>query len=352
MKQEVKLLIDKLYKTQELTKEEWVKVIKERDEESAEYIFSLAQPLAQKHFGNQIYTRGLIEFTNICRNDCLYCGIRKSNTNVDRYRLTLEQILECCKEGYKLGFRTFVLQGGEDAGFSKEKLAQIISTIKKEYPDAAITLSFGEWAYEDYKLWKEAGADRYLLRHETASEEHYKKLHPSDLSLSNRMRCLQDLKSLGYQVGTGFMVGSPFQTEEELATDFLFLKEFKPEMIGIGPFIPHHQTPFRDKEAGSLELTVYCLGLLRLMLPDVLLPATTALGTISPMGREQGIKAGANVIMPNLSPLSLRKKYTLYDNKIGTSDESKKNVEVLKEKMKAIGYELAVSRGDYKKMEE
>ena len=311
--------------------------------ENSECFPALIQKL---YYGNKIYIRGLIEFTNICKNDCFYCGIRKSNQNACRYRLTKEDILECCQIGYSLGFRTFVLQGGEDGYFTDEKMMDMISSIKSAYPDCAITLSIGEKSYDSYKAFFEAGADRYLLRHETYAAGHYGKLHPHTLSAQNRQQCLWNLKDIGYQVGTGFMVGSPYQTTENLAEDMLFLKTLNPQMVGIGPFIPHHDTPFKSFPQGSLELTLFMLALIRLMLPKVLLPSTTALGTIAPDGREQGILAGANVVMPNLSPKSVRKNYLLYDNKICTDSEAAEGIEQLKTQLRTIGYEISVSRGD------
>ena len=342
----MKNLIDKLRKDRELTKEEWTRLIENRTPELAEYLFEQARQVREEHYGKDVYIRGLIEFTNYCKNDCLYCGIRKSNRNADRYRLTKEDILNCCKHGYELGFRTFVLQGGEDGHFSDEKMVELVRGIKEQHPDCAITLSVGEKSLESYQKFYDAGAERYLLRHETYNTEHYDKLHPSILTAKERQRCLWDLKKIGYQVGTGFMVGSPYQTAEHLAEDMLFIKELNPQMIGIGPFVPHHDTPFGDKAGGTLELTLFMLGLLRLMIPKVLLPATTALGTIDPNGRELGILAGANVVMPNLSPANVREKYLLYDNKICTGDEAAESLENLKLRMKNIGYQVVVSRGD------
>lgn len=342
----MKNLIRKLRETQELSKTEWVRVIEGRTPELAEYLFSLAREVREEHYGKDVYIRGLIEFTNYCKNDCLYCGIRKSNFKASRYRLSKEDILECCSQGYALGFRTFVLQGGEDGYFSDERMAEIVSDIKRRHPDCAITLSIGEKSYESYEQFHNAGAERYLLRHETCNCEHYRRLHPPILTAENRQQCLWDLKKIGYQVGTGFMVGSPYQTAEHLAEDMLFIKKLNPQMVGIGPFIPHKDTPFGREEAGTLELTLYMLGLLRLMLPKVLLPSTTALGTIDPEGREKGILAGANVVMPNLSPASVRKKYMLYNDKISVGEEAAENLANLKLRMKNIGYEVVVSRGD------
>ena len=342
----MKELIQKLKETQNLSKKEWISLIENRSVELSDYLFAQARKVRHQYYEKEIYVRGLIEFTNYCKNDCFYCGIRKSNANTTRYRLTKEDILTCCKSGYKLGFRTFVLQGGEDGYFTDARLCDIVSSLKSSYPDCAITLSVGEKSYDSYKALFEAGADRYLLRHETFDSVHYKKLHPSSLTAENRQQCLWNLKEIGYQVGTGFMIGSPYQTSENLVDDLLFIKSLNPQMIGIGPFISHHDTPFKDQTSGSLELTLFMLGLLRLMLPKVLLPATTALGTISPNGRELGILAGANVIMPNLSPINLRKNYLLYDNKISTGDEAAESLNNLKRSMADIGYQIGVSRGD------
>ncbi|HHY60421.1 MAG TPA: [FeFe] hydrogenase H-cluster radical SAM maturase HydE [Clostridia bacterium] len=346
----MKGLVDKLYETQNLAPAEFKELIDNRNRELAEYLFAKARAVRIANYGHDVYIRGLIEFTNYCKNDCYYCGIRRSNLNAERYRLTKEQILECCAVGYDLGFRTFVLQGGEDGYFTDDKLVDIIRHIKARYPDCAVTLSIGERNYDSYKALFEAGADRYLLRHETAHAEHYGKLHPPGLSLARRKQCLCDLKQIGYQVGCGFMVGSPYQTTDCLVEDLLFIKEFRPHMVGIGPFIPHHQTPFAGEPAGSLELTLLLLGIIRLMLPDVLLPATTALGTIHSRGRELGILAGANVVMPNLSPKSVRQKYMLYDGKICTGDEAAECMFCMKNRMESIGYRVTVSRGDHKFM--
>lgn len=341
-------LIDRLEKEHSLSLEEYKYLIEHRTPESAEYIAKKAVDQRQKVYGNAVYIRGLIEISNICKNNCLYCGIRRDNTACSRYRLTEDDILACCQEGYGLGFRTFVLQGGEDPYFTDELLCNLIKEIKKNYPDCAVTLSLGERTRESYQRLFDAGADRYLLRHETADKEHYERLHPENMSFEKRMQCLADLKEIGYQVGCGFMVGSPYQTAENLAKDLKFIEEFTPQMCGIGPFISHNATPFADKESGSLELTLYLLSILRLIHPNLLLPATTALGTIHPKGREMGILSGANVVMPNLSPLSVRKKYELYDNKICTGDESAQSVNELKLQMKTIGYEIITDRGDYK----
>lgn len=339
-------LIEKLNRERNLDRDEWIRLFNTFTAEDRKLAADTARTISLSVFGKKIYIRGIVEFSNICRNDCLYCGIRRSNKNACRYRLTAEEILECCDEGYSLGFRTFVLQSGEDGFYTTEKMADIVRSIKTAHPDCAVTLSLGEMEYEDYAVLKAAEADRYLLRHETANKEHYGKLHPAEMSWEHRMKCLLDLKSLGYQTGAGIMVGSPYQTAECLAEDMLFFAEFKPHMIGIGPFIPHKDTPFKDFSAGSYELTLFILSLCRIMLPEVLLPATTALGTINTRGREEGVLAGANVIMPNLSPLAVRKKYMLYDNKICTADTGE-SVENLKERMRSIGYEIVTDRGDW-----
>ena len=342
-------IIEKLRKEQDAQMEELRYLLEHLDEESSAYLRAAAAEEAVRHFGRKIYLRGLIEFTNYCKNDCLYCGIRRGNQNAVRYRLTLSQIMECCKMGYELGYRTFVLQGGEDAYFNDERMCEIIRSIKKEYPDCAVTLSLGERSEESYRVMHKAGADRYLLREETSVPEHYAMLHPKQMSLENRLHCLEILKETGYQTGCGFMVGSPLQTVDDLVEDFLFLKELDPEMVGIGPFIAHQDTPFCNERSGTLDDTLFYLALLRLMLPNVLLPATTALGTIHPRGREMGVLSGANVVMPNLSPVSVRKKYMLYDGKICTGDEAAECRMCLSRRMERIGCEVVTDRGDYKK---
>lgn len=342
-------LIDKLHQTTNLTAGEFLKLIRDRSKSDEQYARDLACQVRQENYGDEIYIRGLIEFTNYCKNDCYYCGIRKSNGKADRYRLTKEEIMDCCETGYQLGFRTFVLQGGEDPYYNDAKIIDLVQTIKAEFSDCALTLSIGEKSEESYRAYKKAGADRYLLRHETANPAHYQKLHPASLSLENRKNCLRTLKKLGYQTGAGFMVGSPYQTPEDLTDDYLFLKELDPEMVGIGPFISHKDTPFHECANGTLEDTLFYLALLRLMLPHALLPATTALGTIHPQGRELGVLSGANVIMPNLSPVSVRKKYMLYDGKICTGDEVRECHACLSGRMHRVGCRIVTDRGDYKK---
>ncbi|MBR1749755.1 MAG: [Ruminococcus sp.] len=347
MQTELKQLIDKLNTDKKLSLDEWTELFENYTDEEREYAASVAREIGKSVFSNKIYIRGIVEFSNVCKNDCLYCGIRRSNTNASRYRLTDEEILMCCDEGYEYGFRTFVLQSGEDGQYTTPKMADIVKKIKSVHPDCAVTLSLGEKEYDELKALKEAGADRYLLRHETADKEHYEKLHPAEMSFEHRMKCLDDLKSLGYQTGTGMMIGSPYQTPRLLAKDMMFLCDFKPHMIGTGPFLPHKDTPFKDMEKGSYKLTLFVLSLCRIMLPRVLLPATTALGTIAADGREQGVLAGANVIMPNLSPTAVRKKYMLYDGKICTEDSSQECRFCIQGRMKRIGYEVEITRGDY-----
>ena len=339
-------LIQKLAETHRLELEEYQYLIDHRDEASTKLLAELARETAKSVYGNKVFVRGLVEISNLCKNDCLYCGIRRSNRNCDRYRLTKEQILECANEGYALGFRTVVMQGGEDGWFSDDVVADIVRSIKEAHPDCAVTLSLGERSLESYQRLFDAGADRYLLRHETADRAHYETLHPDSMSYENRMRCLQALHKIGYQTGCGFMVGSPGQTSAHLAKDLKFVEEFSPEMCGIGPFIPHKDTAFRDRSAGSVELTCYLLSILRLIKPNLLLPATTALGSLDPMGREKGILSGANVVMPNLSPADVREKYMLYNNKLSSGAEAAQNLNDLKARMEAIGYTVAVDRGD------
>ena len=326
------------------------RILRERTEEDEELARQLARECTEKYYGRGVYTRGLIEFTNFCKNNCHYCGIQRGNQEVERYRLSKEEILSCCEEGYRLGFRTFVLQGGEDPYFTDERIVDIVSAIRKAFPDCAVTLSIGEKSRASYEKYFLAGADRYLLRHETADKEHYQYLHPKELSWEHRMRCLQDLKDIGFQVGCGFMVGSPHQTAKTLAKDLYFIQEFQPDMCGIGPFIPQHATVFAKETAGTLQDTLFLLSLLRLIHPNMLIPATTALGTIDKRGRELGILSGANVLMPNLSPTAVRKKYLLYDNKICTGDESAQCRACLSRRMESVGAHLLVDRGDVKKI--
>lgn len=342
-------LCKKLITEKKLEVEEYEKLITNISDVDREELRKEAVRIATSIYGKEVYMRGLIEFTNICKNDCYYCGIRAGNKNCERYRLTKEEIYECAKLGYELGFRTIVLQGGEDLYYTDDLMVEIISTIRKNYPNAAITLSIGEKEKETYQKYFDAGANRYLLRHEAANKKYYEKIHPSSLSFDHRMKCLRDLRDIGFQVGAGFMVGSPYQTKYDLAMDLKFIEEFKPEMCGIGPFIPHKDTPYRDEPAGTVEDILLYLSIVRIIDEKVLLPATTALGTIKDDGREKGVLCGANVVMPNISPLDVRQKYMLYDNKVGTTGDAEQNIKILKDKMASIGYELVNSRGDCKK---
>ncbi len=344
----MKKLIDQLEKDKKLSKQEWIELISSPYEEISEYVFEKARKQRMAYYGNDVYMRGLIEFSNYCKNDCLYCGIRRSNRYASRYRLSLDQILQSCKMGYDLGFRTFVLQGGEDPYFTDDRIVAIASAIKSSFPDCALTLSIGEKPLESYQTYFDAGADRYLLRHETANKAHYEKLHPPGMSYDHRMQCIWNLKRIGFETGTGFMVGSPGQTVECLADDMMFLTALKPHMVGIGPYIPHHETPFADQMAGTLEMTLLMIAFIRLALPYALIPATTALGTISPLGREKGMMAGANVVMPNLSPKEVREKYLLYDDKICTGDEAAECRYCIERRMNSVGYQIKVHRGDCK----
>jgi len=340
-------LVEKLREDRDLSDSQ-LKALIESDEHDAA-LMKAADEVRRAHYGDRVYLRGLIEISSYCKNNCLYCGLRAGNRNAERYRLREEQILSCCEEGYELGYRTFVLQGGEDPYFTDEMICEIVRQIKKRYPDCAVTLSLGEKPRESYEKYHEAGADRYLLRHETADAEHYAKLHPGDMSLENRKRCLYDLKEIGFQVGSGFMVGSPYQTTENLIADLRFLQRLQPDMIGIGPYITHKDTPFKDQQGGSLELSLRMLSILRLMFPYALLPSTTALGTIDPMGRELGLKAGGNVVMPNLSPTDVREKYAIYDNKICTGEESAQCRRCLEMRIESAGYRAVTDRGDVKR---
>lgn len=347
----MKALIDRLLAEKRLPLADWTALLSGYDGDTAAYAAERAREISLSRFGRKIYFRGIVEFTNICRNDCLYCGLRRSNTRVERYRLTPEEIWLCCREGYALGYRTFVLQGGEDPYYTDERLCAIVSRLRAEFPDTAITLSVGERSRDSYQRLFDAGATRYLLRHETASPALYGALHPPEMSWDNRMRCLRDLREIGYQTGCGMMVGMPGQTPEDLARDMVFMGEFRPQMIGTGPFVPHHDTPLGDCAPGSVELTLFLLSLCRIMLPDVLLPATTALDCGGTEGRKRAVLAGANVVMPNLSPASVRKNYLLYDGKPGISQDAAESLRALKAQVTSIGYEMVVDRGDYQEGE-
>ena len=340
-------IVSRFLKERTLSEEEFVLLLQQSGDAAVrETLRREALALCRNYYGNQVYIRGLIEFTNYCKNNCYYCGIRRDNPHVRRYRLSTEEILSCCREGYGLGYRTFVLQGGEDPYFTDERMTELIRQIRREYPDCAITLSIGEREKDSYRKFREAGADRYLLRHETADAAHYRSLHPEGMNFSHRIQCLYDLKALGYQVGAGFMVGSPGQKLEHMAKDLLFLQKLQPEMVGIGPFIPHHDTRYAKEQAGSVEMTLFLLSVIRILLPKVLLPATTALGTMDPVGREKGLLAGANVIMPNLSPEKNRKDYSLYDNKICTGEEAAQSIASLRKRVESVGCQVVTDRGD------
>lgn len=339
-------LVDKLCERRSLSVDEYERLIAGRTSELAEELARRAVAERKRVWGTKVFVRGLIEVSSHCVNDCYYCGIRRSNKQAARYRLSPERILACAEEGYGFGFRTFVLQGGEDPWFSDERLCDIVARIRSAHPDCAVTLSMGERSRASYQALHDAGAERYLLRHETANPLHYRRLHPPEMSFERRMRCLEDLRDIGYAVGIGFMVGSPYQTPHDLAMDLKLVEEFGPQMCGIGPFVAHHATPFASQESGSLELTCYLLSIIRLISPGILLPATTALGSIHPQGREKGIMSGANVVMPNLSPVDVRKDYELYDGKICTGEEAAECRGCLAARMRSIGYEIVVDRGD------
>lgn len=340
-------LIDKLEQNKDLTDDEFASVLGCDDQDFNNCLHERARTVRENIYGRDVYIRGLIEFTNHCRNNCYYCGIRRDNRNADRYRLSEDDILSCCDMGYGLGFRTFVLQGGEDLYYTDERIVSIISKVKERYPDAAVTLSIGERERDSYQRFYDAGADRYLLRHETADKSHYEMLHPLEMSFEHRMKCLKELRKIGFQVGCGMMIGSPGQTKEHMIKDLRFFQEFRPEMVGIGPFIPHHDTKYADFSPGTVDMTLRLLSVIRLLLPEVLLPSTTALGTIDPSGREKGLMAGANVVMPNLSPTDVRGKYLLYDNKICTGDEAAECIRCMSMRVEKTGYRVVVDRGDH-----
>ena len=344
----MKTIINELKNCKDLPNGELIKIIEDSEYENE--LFQVADSIRREYYSNEVYVRGLIEISNYCKNDCYYCGIRAGNGKAVRYRLSKEEILECCAEGYGLGFRTFVLQGGEDNHFSEQYVCEIVAEIMSQYPDCAVTLSLGERSLETYKAWFDAGAARYLLRHETANEEHYRLLHPEGMTLENRKKCLYHLKEIGYQVGSGFMVGSPFQTTDCIIEDIRFLQELSPDMIGIGPYISHKDTPFSKYDNGNFHMCLRLISILRIMFPNALIPATTALGTIDENGREDGLRAGANVVMPNLSPAIVRKKYELYDNKICTDEEAAECKGCLEQRVESAGYRVVTDIGHVKKV--
>lgn len=341
-------ILNRLEQGSRLAEDDFCQLLESLNPHISSRLRTRAAQVRDQIYGRVIFIRGLVEFTNYCKNNCFYCGIRRDNTQVSRYRLTKDEILACCSHGYDLGFRTFVLQGGEDPYMTDDRIVDLASSIKSRWPDCALTLSIGERPKESYQRFRQAGADRYLLRHETADPEHYRLLHPAQMSLQHRMNCLRELKDLGFQTGAGMMVGTPGQTSRTLAKDLMFLQELQPQMVGIGPFLPHHQTPFAKEPAGDVELTLDLLAITRLILPHVLLPATTALGSAQEDGRERGILSGANVVMPNLSPQDVRAKYSLYDNKRSLGSEAAEGLELLRRSMASIGFEVAVDRGDYR----
>lgn len=342
-------VVDQIREQQDITLEQLQMILETSDKTLVDSLAVAAREVATSVYGNKIFLRGLVEISSYCKNDCLYCGLRRSNRNAVRYRLTEDEIYACCANGYRLGFRTFVMQGGEDPWFNDERMCRIVSTIRKQYPDCAITLSLGERSRDSYQALYDAGANRYLLRHETADAEHYRRLHPAEMSWQHRMECLRQLKDIGYQVGCGFMVGSPYQTTTTIYKDLQFIRELQPHMVGIGPFVSTQGTPMAEFPNGKVETTLRLLSIIRLLRPHVLLPATTALGTLHPTGREQGILHGANVVMPNLSPVAHRKDYAIYDHKICTGEEAAECAACTELRLKRIGYESVVDRGDYKK---
>lgn len=341
-------LIDRLRREGGLRTEEYAALLAAAEGPAGQYAAHTAREITSERFGGGVYIRGLIEIGNYCRNDCYYCGLRRSNRTLRRYRLNTEQIVACCRKGYQAGFRTFVLQGGEDTGLSDRAVAELIALLRRTFPDCALTLSLGERSHEAYCLWREAGADRYLLRHEAADAACYAHLHPASMSQTKRMECLHRLRDLGYQTGTGMMVGAPGQTLAHLAEDLRFIERFRPAMVGLGPYLPQRNTPFAESPAGGMALTRMLLSLVRIMLPDALVPATTALATLAPDGRMQGILAGANVVMPNLSPPEVRVLYAIYDGKASSGAEAAEGIRQLEEELHAIGCHIEYGRGDFR----
>lgn len=345
-------IINKLVTSHDATKEDLVFLLEKRaklDRELLKLLFDSARETASLYYDNKIYLRGLIEISSFCKNNCYYCGLRRSNKSAIRYRLSEEEILDCVSLGTEIGLKTFVLQGGEDDYWNVERLVPLIKKIKKIAPFSAVTLSLGEMPRESYRLLFEAGADRYLLRHEAISEKLYSKLHPAEMKLKTRIEALNNLKEIGYQVGSGFMVGRPFETAEDVADDLVFLKKFAPDMVGIGPFVKQADTPFGDRICGTSDDTIFLLAIIRLLLPNVLLPATTALATIDERGYERAILVGANVIMPNLTPQNARCSYKIYDGKANACD-TVSQIDEIKERLTKIGYAISHDRGDAKKI--
>lgn len=326
-------------------REGWRLLLTSLSGEQALRLRRLAAETAAQTFGRGVYIRGLIEISSFCRNDCYYCGLRRSNRHAQRYRLTREEILSCCRNAAALGFGTFVLQGGEDDGQSDEWIEALVRDIRREFPDHAVTLSVGERTAGAYRRFREAGADRYLLRHETRNDGHYARLHPSEMSAGHRRSCLRTLKALGFQTGAGMMIGSPGQTVDCLIDDIQFLEELQPEMIGMGPFVPAAHTPFARCSPGTVEQTLRLVALMRLRFPDALIPATTALSALSADGRLQAILSGANVVMPNLSPAGVLGRYAIYDGKpYGTG--ARRGLDVVAAELESIGYHIVCGRGD------
>lgn len=305
-------------------------------------LFKTADEVRQEFVGDEVHLRGLIEFTNICRQTCKYCGIRRENSKVNRYRLSKDEIISMARHGVRNGFKTLVMQGGEDSFFTKDLICEIIFEIKKM--DVALTLSLGERSFEDYKAFKDAGADRYLLRIETTDKELYKSVHPG-MSFENRKRCLYDLKSLGYETGTGCLIGLPGQTVESLADDILFFKELDADMVGVGPFIPHPETPFAKSSCGSFNLALKVMAITRLLLPNINIPATTAMETLSPNGRLIALQSGANVFMPNITEGVSPSKYEIYPDKSGINGAKNGIIGEINENLKVIGRYVSDTKG-------
>lgn len=340
----MKKIIEKAKITHNINKEDLITLLSKNEYDKL--IFDTANEVRTKYIGNEVHLRGLIEFSNICKCSCKYCGLRKDNSKLERYRLSEEEIIDFAKKASEYGYKTVVLQSGEDSYFSAERMCKIIKEIKNF--DLALTLSIGEKTYEEYKAYKEAGADRYLLRIETTDEKLYKQMHPN-MSFENRIRCLKDLKILGYEVGSGCLVGLPNQTLESLADDILFFKEIDADMIGIGPFIPNPNTPLSSEKGGAFELALKVMALTRILMPTINIPATTAMETLNPNGRIIALQSGANVVMPNVTEGDYRKKYEIYPGKICINDTPNHCRNCIEGKIKSIGRTISIDYGFHKK---
>jgi biotin synthase len=319
-------------------------IIKWLKADDAAELFAMADDIRKRYFKDEVHIRGIIEFSNYCMKNCFYCGLRRDNKTIERYRISEDEIIDTALKAGELGYKTILLQSGEDGGYTIEGLCAIIKRIRSNL-DCAITLSLGEKSFDEYRSLRDAGADRYLLRFETSDRGLFNKLKP-DSSYENRLDCIKNLKKLGFQVGSGFMVGLPGQTYEILADDILLLRELDLDMIGIGPFLSHHNTPLGNSASGTLDLTLRALAIIRILMPDVHIPATTAMGTVEKGGREKALQCGANVIMPNVTPIKYRKYYEIYPNKICIDDAPSDCRACIEGMLKSLGRAAATNKGD------